>query len=543
MLTNVNFKKEKPMKKFILILTIFTTLLNAVYIKLENENFTVKEDIRFLYSGMSGNKLDWLAIYPVNSSNDWENVISWKYTNGRNWENLQLPKIKAVGEYEVRAFFNNRFKLEGKSKPFKVIESITGELKIKIAHNHLITCSSIPAITFEHMGGNTNDWMALYPVGSTNDWSNVKVWRWLRNMENGTVRFPLNSKLTTGEYEVRAFFNNSFILEGTSNPLFITNCNNPIKIITSKREYFKDETVDINFSGLSTQPNNWIGIYKKGTKTLAENNIAWQWAKENNGQLKFSNLPIGEYDARVFLNNSYHIENLVSFNVTNLTSQSFPNSVLDGTPYLKNGVFVKYNKAKTRAYIFVKKGSLYSKKHKGVTAIDYTDKNNPIITGHFEIEYWDKDKIYFTEDENILTLLVNLNRGAPRLITLDVNNLDLLDYKNGVGGRDGNPKFYKADQLDLFFSVSRSVEKPSYQFFTVALDGTISNYFNIDNGFSDYRYIVDTGTISKERYFITYHKLSWINKQDVWRYHKKIYDVSNLPEMPLIDTIVTLTKP
>ena len=62
------------------------------------------------------------------------------------------------------------------------------------------------------MSAQNEDWIAIYPEGSNNDWGNVIDWKWTEDVASGNLTF---NALPAGSYEVRAFNNNSFHTEAT----------------------------------------------------------------------------------------------------------------------------------------------------------------------------------------------------------------------------------------------------------------------------------------------------------------------------------------
>ena len=80
----------------------------------EDENVSIVIDMP-----LSGDQ-DWAGIYPVNASNDWENVIAW------NWVEPGINNLSEIldrmpeGEYEVRLFFHNSFQVEARYR-FRVL--------------------------------------------------------------------------------------------------------------------------------------------------------------------------------------------------------------------------------------------------------------------------------------------------------------------------------------------------------------------------------------------------------------------------------------
>jgi len=180
------------------------------------------------------------------------------------------------------------------------------------------------------MLGNPNDWVGIYPKESTNDWANVLLW----DRTGGKVDANITlEKLPVGSYEVRAFFEDSFELE--SRYSFEVNENAlDANITTSKTNYLQDENITVHFSHLLGNPKDWVGIYPKESSNDWNNVIVWRYTKGVlEGNLSFSTLPIGEYDVRVFFDDSFCLESNSSFSVTN------PNAVeltLDKEVYIPN---------------------------------------------------------------------------------------------------------------------------------------------------------------------------------------------------------------
>ncbi|MCK5831658.1 MAG: hypothetical protein KAH20_15290 [Methylococcales bacterium] len=105
------------------------------------------------------------------------------------------------------------------------------------------------------------------------------------------------------------------------------------ELISYKSHYQINEPVWIELKNAPHNAEDWIGIYRDGTNTDWANVIAWRWVSENSQTqvdpgvwYKFSDnrlankqnelpLPVGKYVARFFLNNTYAVENSVSFNI------------------------------------------------------------------------------------------------------------------------------------------------------------------------------------------------------------------------------------
>lgn len=104
--------------------------------------------------------------------------------------------------------------------------------------------------------------------------------------------------------------------------------------LTSDRDnYATDDPVWLELADVPSNAQDWIGIYPAGATTAWNNVIAWRWASDTSqtqvdegnwyqfpdinivGKQNEAILPSGNYIARFFLNNSFTVENSVSFSV------------------------------------------------------------------------------------------------------------------------------------------------------------------------------------------------------------------------------------
>ncbi len=205
------------MNKIIALLTLFVISVFATGGSIEASIVTSKtvyevdEKIEVTVNDMLGDGEDWIGIYPLGSSNDWGNVLSWSWTNGIKEGTLSLSGLQA-GEYEVRAFFSNSFNLEASVEISVNKEPQIQEAQISTSKYSYNAGESIK-VTVNDMLGNGEDWVGIYPFGSSNDWGNVLSWSWTNGIKEGSLNL---SGLQAGEYEVRAFFSNSFNLEAST---------------------------------------------------------------------------------------------------------------------------------------------------------------------------------------------------------------------------------------------------------------------------------------------------------------------------------------
>ena len=174
------------------------------------------------FRGLPGNPNDWIGIYPKASSNDWDNVLVWSFTNGSQALNdgpgptegsVSLPGLPE-GNYEARLFYDNSFDLQAMDAIMVSYScaSIRPSKDVYAPYEPIV-------VNFAHLPGNSNDWIGIYPEGASNDWKNVLVWSFTNGSQAlDAMPGPINGSVTldglpAGRYDIRLFFDNSFDLQ------------------------------------------------------------------------------------------------------------------------------------------------------------------------------------------------------------------------------------------------------------------------------------------------------------------------------------------
>ena len=294
------------MIKYLFSILLFASILQAATITSQQNNYDEGQTLVFTATQMPGNANDWIGIYPVGSNNDWANVVTWKWApqNGEYTFNSIV-----VGSYEVRVFFNNSFVTEA-TDTFSVLEN-QQNTTITAGKEHYDAGEEV-VVTVANMAGNNNDWVAIYPAGSSNDWGNVVTWKFSNGITNGNINLGV---VPAGDYEARAFFNNSFNLEA-SNTFSVDGVVNNTSISTSKESYTVNESIIVTLANMDGNNNDWIGIYPAGTNNDWGNVVAWSYTNGiTNGNLNLGDLSVGSYEARAFFNNSFVTEATDTFTV------------------------------------------------------------------------------------------------------------------------------------------------------------------------------------------------------------------------------------
>ncbi|MEE9319966.1 MAG: hypothetical protein V3U76_05925 [Granulosicoccus sp.] len=160
------------------------------------------------------------------------------------------------------------------------------------------------SLAVEGLSGD-RDWVGIYRKGTDSTLGNIVSWIWV-NDSNAS----LDGIYGEGEYEARLFFHNSYAVQGSVD--FFVGENFSL-ITSSKSSYQTDEQIDLSTSGLSGD-RDWVGIYRKGEPSTYGNIVSWQWARSDT--LSFKGVSDGgEYEARLFLHNSYRMASAAAFTV------------------------------------------------------------------------------------------------------------------------------------------------------------------------------------------------------------------------------------
>ena len=252
--------------------------------------------------------------------------------------------MPAAGNYDVRAFFNNTL-----TKEAEVTIEVIGEPVVPPAvglttnKTSYLTGETITA-SYDHMQGTSTDWIGIYPAGASYEFENVIAWKLTNGNISGSLTFE---DIPAGDYEVRAFFNNSLTKEATyAFSVRVDPNHHDVSLTTAKANYITAETVNVAFNYMLGTARDWIGVYPAGASYEFENVIAW---KLTNGQVQgnvtFDNLPVGSYDIRAFFDNSLTKEATVTINVTEDPVGNTVQLTLDKSTYAPNElIFVNYDK-------------------------------------------------------------------------------------------------------------------------------------------------------------------------------------------------------
>ena len=167
-------------------------------------------------------------------------------------------------------------------------------------------------VNFSEMLGDVKDWVGIYSVGSSNAWGNVLKWEWTGGLTEGTVTLD---SLPNGNYEVRAFFEDSFNLEA-SYPFSVEGEVLDVDVNTTKHIYLPNEEIEVNFADMLGDVKDWVGIYPADATNAWDNVLQWKYTGGvQDGTVSLSGLPLGAYEVRAFFQDSFNLESSYAFSV------------------------------------------------------------------------------------------------------------------------------------------------------------------------------------------------------------------------------------
>jgi uncharacterized protein YfiM (DUF2279 family) len=293
-------------KKFLLLSILPLSFLSAAVLHTDKNIYAVNEKVLVNFSEMTAKNNDWIAIYPKGSSTSWENVIQWSWTNDAAAGDHQFIGLP-VGEYQVRAFYNNSYTIEA-TKDFKVEGN--GQATAVSTDKETYSDQDSIVTTFSNMLGDEQDWVAIYPAGSSTSWENMIQWAWTGGTANGTHTFEA---LPAGDYDARVFFRNSGKLEAHHS---FTVANSAFTLSSRKATYEPYELIHADFENMRGSASDWIGIFPVGSDNEKNSAIEWRYAQSIvTGAISFNGLPAGTYEMKAFFATKH--KKTLTFTVSN----------------------------------------------------------------------------------------------------------------------------------------------------------------------------------------------------------------------------------
>ncbi len=287
----------KKTLSLILLIILMITTANATEatVTTSKDIYQLNEQVIVTVNNMSGSDTDWIGIYPTGTTNDWENVTKWAWAGGQVAGTISFPSLP-VGTYDVRVFFNNSFTMEAS---IQIVVEDNGMATMVTTSKAIYLPDEEIIANFENMSGADDDWIGIYPKGSTNDWQNVVEWLWIHGNILGSTTF---TPLPVGEYDVRLFFNNSFNLEANASfSVEAPPVEEELNVTLAKSNYDPFELLHVNFENMSGEATDWIAIFPVGADHQKTSALEWRDTNSTvTGELSFNGLKAGDYELRAY---------------------------------------------------------------------------------------------------------------------------------------------------------------------------------------------------------------------------------------------------
>ncbi len=173
-------------------------------------------------------------------------------------------------------------------------------------------------VTMHNMSGEADDWLGVFYKNADNKVENILDWSWGEGQKDGQITFDPRA---AGDYEIRAFFHNSLNQEAVAHFRVKQHSNNQTPHISLEKNQFQlDEEIKVLVDGLNGGYNNWIGIFAKNAPNSYGSLLADYYFDGSFSQTTFEPLwQAGEYEARVFMNDTLNSVGKTSFRVVDNT--------------------------------------------------------------------------------------------------------------------------------------------------------------------------------------------------------------------------------
>src|SRR4030095_5829546 len=142
----------------------------------DSSSYAAGATVTVTYTGLSGNVKDWIAI--ATSGADTTEYVAWVFTNGQTSGTATFT-APGIGAFVARAFENNTYSLVAESMPFAVNGIATNASSYRLG--------STVTVTFAGLPGNTKDWIAIAPAGSSS--TEYVAWVFTNGQASGTGTF------------------------------------------------------------------------------------------------------------------------------------------------------------------------------------------------------------------------------------------------------------------------------------------------------------------------------------------------------------------
>lgn len=273
----------------------FTVGAVGTSVTTDSNNYAFGANVQITYANMQGTYYDWIGIAAQGAPDT--DTSYWEYTKGQLGGTINLSTLPQ-GTFVARAFFNDSFTKQAESAPFTV--GAPGALPVTVTTDKAAYLGTERVVVnFTGMQGNNTDWVGAYRTQDA--MQSFTTWAYTGGQVNGLINLYA---LPLGTYEVRAFFNDGFVMQGKSAGTFTV----ATAIQTDLATYTTADVIHVSFGGNVPYVKDWIAIAPQGSQPTVFNAYQYTYGYAG-GTLDFnaSQMGPGTYVARSYWNDEFTV--------------------------------------------------------------------------------------------------------------------------------------------------------------------------------------------------------------------------------------------
>jgi hypothetical protein len=267
---------------------------------LDAADYAIDQPITMTWTGMPPNAKDWVGIAPVGSPSNV--VANWLYDGGTADGSITFKDGEAFasqqgfpgGLYVARLFLNDTYTPVAETAPVLIGSLVTTDAAT-YAPSTPIT------VDWTHMPGKAGDWVALVPAGAAP--STLTSFTFTDQSQNGSQVFAAGVA-TPGTYVARTFAPDTYFISGESAPFTVTT-GVTATVTTDQASYALGQTITVSWTGLSSNPKDWIAIAPDGSDDTTVTRWFYTGVAASGSFVFEGPATAGTYVARAFFNDTY----------------------------------------------------------------------------------------------------------------------------------------------------------------------------------------------------------------------------------------------
>ena len=166
------------------------------------------------------------------------------------------------------------------------------------------------SISYENIPTGLNHWVGLFKSGDPNETYIRYVF-----IESGSGATLIEGPSLPGDYELRLFYNDSYNLEESISFSIAEQTSVSLIELTSEDSIKAGSVLSFNYNNIPSGNNHWVGLYMSGATN--ETYIRYVFIEPGSGTAQLAGPSIaGNYELRLFYNDSYELEESLSFSVS-----------------------------------------------------------------------------------------------------------------------------------------------------------------------------------------------------------------------------------